>query len=138
MATETFRRGRVKGRVSRASPLEQRFLCLFEKVGGDPASLEREYRFCPPRRWRSDFYHAPSRSLIEIEGGLYGIVGKHNRIEGVTAYCEKYNAAIALGYRVYRLTARLLEEKYIQQLYRWLVPEGPALQRCIFRYKGKG
>ncbi|MBV9488769.1 MAG: hypothetical protein JO069_03465 [Verrucomicrobia bacterium] len=120
MTTETSKRGQAKGRVRRPSPLEQRFLFLFEKVGGDPAGLEREYRFSPPRRWRSDFYHAPSRSLIELEGGLYGIVGKHNRIEGVTADCEKYNAAVALGYRVYRLTARLLEEKYVQQLYGWL------------------
>ena len=60
--------------------LEGRFLRLWESLGGPP--LEKEFRFHPGRRWRADFAHLPSRTLIEVEGGFkpsvaccYGFVG---------------------------------------------------------------
>ncbi|MBU6303617.1 MAG: hypothetical protein KGS60_18885 [Verrucomicrobia bacterium] len=82
------------------SRLEARFLSLWSEVGGPP--LETEFRFHPRRRWRADFAHLPSRSLIEIEGGIW-VLGRHNRAAGFNADLEKYLEAGLLGWRVFRL-----------------------------------
>jgi hypothetical protein len=58
------------------SRLESRFEWLWRTHGGP--NLEGEFRFHSERRWRADFAHLPSRTLIEIEGGIY-ISGRHNR-----------------------------------------------------------
>ena len=109
------------------SRLERRFEFLWLAIQG-PA-LEREFRFHPTRKWRSDFAHIPSRTLIEpsagagarksaarqpegrdereracqIEGGIW-INGRHNRAPGFIADMEKYNEATLAGWRVFRLT----------------------------------
>ena len=83
-----------------SSRLEERFQRLWAEAGGPP--LEREFRFHPERRWRSDFAHLPSRSLIEIEGGIW-ILGRHNRASGFNADLEKYLEANLDGWRVFRL-----------------------------------
>ena len=82
------------------SRLEKRFVMLWRALGGP--ELEREYRFHPQRKWRADFAHLPSRTLIEIEGGIY-INGRHNRAAGFAADIEKYLEAALAGWRVIRL-----------------------------------
>jgi hypothetical protein len=39
------------------------------------------------RKWRAAFAHLPSRTLIEIEGGIY-VHGRHNRGAGFAADLE--------------------------------------------------
>ena len=87
------------------SRLETRFLRLWEALDGPP--LEKEFRFHPGRRWRADFANLPSRTLIEVEGGIW-IRGRHNRAEGFMADVEKYFEAALAGWRVLRLTEREL------------------------------
>ena len=82
------------------SRLERRFADLWRAAGGPP--LEAEFRFHPQRRWRADFAHVPSRTLIEIEGGIY-VQGRHNRAAGFAADIEKYLEAALAGWRVVRL-----------------------------------
>lgn len=65
-------------------------------------ALEREFRFHPTRKWRADFAHLPSRTLIEIEGGIW-IRGRHTTPRGFTADAEKYLEAAMGGWRVLRL-----------------------------------
>ena len=60
-----------------------------------------EYRFAPPRRWRFDFAWPDQRVAVEIEGLTHG-GGRHQRVEGFLADCEKYEAALMEGWRVYR------------------------------------
>ncbi len=67
------------------SRLEARFLRLWKALDGPP--LEKEFRFHPGRRWRADFAHLPSRTLIEIEGGIW-LRGRHNRPQGFLADIE--------------------------------------------------
>ncbi len=95
------------------SRLERRFEFLWLAVQG-PA-LEREFRFHPSRKWRSDFAHIPSRTLIEIEGGIW-INGRHNRAPGFIADMEKYNEATLAGWRVFRLTDVHLTLEMVQSI----------------------
>ena len=85
---------------SNGSKLETKFATYWQAAGGP--ELEREYRFDPNRRWRADFAHLPSRTLIEIEGGIW-IQGRHNRAAGFVADMDKYLEATLAGWSVVRL-----------------------------------
>ena len=82
------------------SRLERKFELLWRALDG-PA-LETEFRFHPTRHWRADYAHLESRTLIEIEGGVW-MGGRHNRAAGFVADAEKYFEATLGGWRVVRL-----------------------------------
>jgi very-short-patch-repair endonuclease len=82
------------------SRLEKRFELLWRAMGGP--ELVKEHRFHQSRKWRADFAHLPSRTLIEIEGGIW-VNGRHNRAAGFAADLEKYLEAALDGWRVVRL-----------------------------------
>ena len=63
----------------------------------------REFRFAPPRRWRSDFAFPLAMILVEIEGGTWNH-GRHNRHAGFSNDLEKYNMAALMGFKVLRFT----------------------------------
>lgn len=67
---------------------------------------EREFAFCPGRRWRADFRIRDL--LVEVEGGAW-TGGRHVRGAGFEADCEKYAEAVALGYRVLRVTPGMVD-----------------------------
>lgn len=69
----------------------------------------REFHFHPTRKWRTDFAWPDHRLLVEIEGGHWS-GGRHTRGAGFEADCEKYNAAVQLGYRVLRFTGRMVKD----------------------------
>jgi very-short-patch-repair endonuclease len=97
------------------SRLERRFLLYWQSLGGP--ELEREFRFHPERKWRADFAHIESRTLIEIEGGIY-IQGRHNRPQGFAADAEKYLEAALGGWRVLRLTGLQITAPVIERIIR--------------------
>ena len=86
--------------MSKLSNLERRFELLWRTLNGP--KLESEFRFHPTRRWRADYAHLPSRTLIELEGGVW-VGGRHNRATGFVADAEKYFEAALAGWRVVRL-----------------------------------
>lgn len=101
------------------SKLESQFLFLWRVAGGPP--LEREFQFHTSRRWRADFAHLPSRTLIEIEGGIFMRKGgRHTRGAGYAKDAEKYLEAAMAGWTVLRLTERQLEIGFIERLVGWL------------------
>lgn len=90
-----------------ASPLEAEFLARWAQLAvGQPAPLP-EFQFHPARRWRFDFAWPAHCLAVELEGGTYS-GGRHTRGAGYTADCEKYNAAVAQGWRVLRFTGAML------------------------------
>ena len=95
------------------SRLERRFELLWRTLDG-PA-LEREFRFHPTRRWRADYAHLESRTLIEIEGGVW-MRGRHNRAAGFVADAEKYLEAALAGWRVVRLVDSQLTQENLGRL----------------------
>ncbi len=67
-----------------------------------------EYRFCPERRWRADFYFEPD-ILLECDGGLFiAGGGRHNRGASMLKDFEKLNRAACMGFRVLRVTPQSL------------------------------
>ncbi len=95
------------------SRLEKHFEMLWRAQGGP--ELEKELRFHPVRKWRADFAHLPSRTLIEIEGGIY-VNGRHNRGAGFAADLEKYLEAALGGWRVVRLGPNELTADHVGRL----------------------
>lgn len=68
-------------------------------------AYEVEYRFSAPRRWRFDIAWVDKKLALEIEGGVHNR-GRHTRPIGYEKDCEKYNAALVLGWRVLRVTSK--------------------------------
>lgn len=66
---------------------------------------EREFKFCPDRKWRADFRISDTKILVEVEGGIWS-GGRHTRGSGFEKDCEKYNWAAANGWIVLRYSTR--------------------------------
>lgn len=109
---------RLRFRAKRSpSSLEARFALLWRAANG-PA-IEKEFVFHPGRRWRADFAHIPSRTQIEIEGGIW-IQGRHNRAEGFLADIEKYFEAALADWTVFRLSERQLTFESVERIVRFV------------------
>lgn len=63
---------------------------------------EREYRLALDRKWRLDFAWPEQKVALEVEGGIW-TQGRHSRGAGMTEDMSKYNRAIVLGWRVFRV-----------------------------------
>ena len=89
------------------SELEERFLeIVHEEEHRNNIKLacpEREHRFHPTRRWRFDFAWPQVMVAVEIDGAIFAN-GRHAVGAGIAADADKYNAAIALGWKVLRFT----------------------------------
>jgi len=82
------------------SPLAARFEQAWRAFGGP--TLEKEFAFHRARKWRADYAHVNSGTLIELEGGIYGH-SRHTQAQGFSEDARKYNAAVALGWSLFRL-----------------------------------
>lgn len=93
--------------------------------------LEEEFRFHPVRRWRADFVHHESMTLIEVEGGHWlgnsgklnpktgkPMKGRHTSGKGFEDDCEKYLEAALLGYKVIRLVSKQINAETLDRIAR--------------------
>jgi very-short-patch-repair endonuclease len=71
----------------------------------------REFRFHPSRKWRFDAAWPTLRVAVEVDGGTY-IEGRHNRGAGIENDAAKFSEAAALGWRVLRVTRKMVESGY--------------------------
>ena len=100
-----------------SSRLEAKFALYWRGLGGP--DLQREFVFHSERKWRADFAHIESRTLIENEGGLYVEGGgRHNRSAGFIADAEKYLEAFLVGWNVVRLTEPQITAPNIERIIR--------------------
>lgn len=77
------------------------------KALGLPVGLP-EYRFHETRKWRSDRAWPEHKLLVEIEGGGF-TTGRHTRGQGFDNDCVKYAEAMIRGWRVLRVTTRMVK-----------------------------
>lgn len=87
--------------VKRRSHLEDKILFLVQAY--KLPVPEREFVFCPGRRWRFDFAYPDRKIAVECEGACW-TQGRHTRGSGFIKDCEKYNMASRLGWRILRYT----------------------------------
>lgn len=99
------------------NPLAMRFEALWQRWEGP--ELTREYKFSSARKWRADYCHEPTKTLIELEGGIYS-GGRHSRAAGFLADVEKYNAAAMLGYTVLRLGTGQVDDAHVGEIADWV------------------
>lgn len=96
------------------SDAEEAFAFALRAVG---IPFERGVAFAPPRRWRADFVIRPPRCpvrkhapvLVEVDGGSW-TGGRHTTGTGFERDCLKLAEAVILGYRVIRVTPRMVED----------------------------
>ena len=91
------------------SDLEQAFLTRWRQLARDAPEPVSEYRFHPVRRWRLDYAWPDERVAVELQGGVW-TGGRHVRGGGYRSDCEKLNALQSAGWRVYYVTAGMLDE----------------------------
>jgi len=90
------------------SNLERSFLTWWRRFAPDAPEPVAEHRFHPVRRWRFDFAFLDSLVAVELDGGTWSR-GRHTRGAGYRGDCEKLNAAVSMGWRVFRVTAGMLK-----------------------------
>lgn len=96
------------------SQAERYFEIAWSKSPVPGADLVREHRFHPTRKWRFDFAFPSVKLAIEIDGQG----GGHSRVKAVRDECEKYNAAVLLGWRVMRFPAtdKMQAHEWVRQV----------------------
>ena len=68
---------------------------------------EREYRFCPDRKYRFDFAFPDYKVAVECDGGVWVAHGGRHGGDGDR---EKLNLAAAMGWRVLRFSLAMLRQ----------------------------
>ena len=84
---------------------------LAQHLKAHGVNFEQEFKFHPDRKWRADFYIVDHMLLVEVEGGIWS-GGRHTRAKGYIGDMEKYNAAVALGYRVLRFSTEQVKSGF--------------------------
>lgn len=89
-------------------------------AAGELPPCEKEFRFCPGRRFRFDWCWKEDMVAAEWEGGSY-VGGRHTRPIGYKNDCEKYSLAAAMGWCVIRFTTDQLQSgealKWLKQAF---------------------
>lgn len=68
-----------------------------------------EHRFHPERRWRFDLAWPALMVAVEVDGGAW-IGGRHTSGSGFEEDCIKLSTAAAMGWRVLRVTPRMVDD----------------------------
>lgn len=98
---------RKRREAKSASDLEDT-LYLHIRAAGLPLP-KREYTFAAPRRFRFDFCWERQMVAVEVEGGIW-TRGRHIQPAGFVKDLEKYNIACLLGFRVFRVTSKMVRD----------------------------
>lgn len=92
------------------SVLVETFLRRFTEFSGGYPLPRREVRICEVRKWSLDLAWPQKMICLEIEGGQW-TGGRHVRPLGFQNDAEKYNAAVYKGWKLFRFTAGMINEK---------------------------
>lgn len=67
-----------------------------------------EYLFHPTRKWRFDFAWPDMKLAVEVEGGTEWGDSRHSKGDGFDKDAEKYNTAAAMGWTLFRFSAKMI------------------------------
>jgi hypothetical protein len=86
---------------------EYRFAAI--ATGGTGTGTRARLREAHLKDWRFDFAWPDLLIACEVEGGTFS-GGRHTRGQGFEGDCEKYNAATLLGWKVFRVTSKMIHD----------------------------
>ena len=89
---------------------ELHFLNLWHLLAPGAPEPMRQFKFHPNRKWLFDFAWSTQKVAVEYDGGILQMCGAHRSISGILRDINKGNAANALGWHVFRCTAKHLDE----------------------------
>ena len=95
-----------------ASELELTFYHLWN-IHYPNIDLHAEHRFAKPRRFRFDLAHLPTKIAIEIQGGIFNPNARHVNGAALVKEYEKMNLAAVLGWRVFYLCTKTVNDEAI-------------------------
>jgi len=107
------------------NPLAAKFEHLWQMWQGP--ELTKEYRFHPHRRWRLDYYHAPTQTGIELHGGVWS-EGRHVRGNGFLGDLDKMNAAQMQGLVVLQLGTGQVDHQHVTEIIDYIRRKMVAIQ----------
>jgi hypothetical protein len=99
-----------KAKAEHWSSGELTFITLWRQLAPGLPEPVHDIEFYPGRKWRFDFVFPSVKVAVEIEGATWA-GGRHNRGAGYEKDCEKYNAALDMGFVVYRYSTTMLERE---------------------------
>lgn len=103
-AAPARRRGGSKAKQADKAAL---FVAEWQRLFPKEQPPVREFIFHPTRKWRLDVSWPDALVAVEIDGGTWS-GGRHTRGKGFQEDCHKVNAAVALGWHVFRFTPTML------------------------------
>ena len=81
----------------------------------DGPELSPEYKFHPSRGWLADYGHTQSKTIIELDGGIWMKKGGHQG-KGKLRDNEKQNAGNILGWTTFRLSTGQIDIEHIEPI----------------------
>lgn len=78
-------------------------------IVGNSKGVRERLKAAGLKDWRFDYAYPERKIAIEYEGGVY-VQGGHTRGSKYTDDCQKYNKATLMGWRVFRITIKHLED----------------------------
>lgn len=96
--------------------LENQFLNLWKSLYPF-IGLVSQYKFSPDRRYKADFAHIESLTLVEIQGGIWSNTKMgHNSGSGLERDYDKLCQAQIEGWAVFFISSNMIKEEYIDKI----------------------
>lgn len=100
-----------KKKPSKKSHLEERIAIWLEREGlPRPVRQLRFAKAALGRQWMFDFAWPELGLALEVDGGTFMAKGAHNTGLKIMNDAQKNNAALLLGWRVFRVTERMFRD----------------------------